>query len=715
MDDQEFNLRGMLGTLKRQGLVIVFTVFVIVGITAAVVLSLEPIYRATTLVLVDPSDKNLLDPNTSALSGTAENARIESEVIIAKSETTLEMVISELRLREDPDFQPSPGLREQIMILLRVATPREYTPQQLQKFAQGALRSAISINRQGATYLIEVSARSSTPEKAALLANTMARMYVRAQLQSKVNSVLTGRDVLAERVNETRAELVSAEQAFNDFIISSAATIAESTGRTDLDQIRLQLEGLVLTRERIAAQLELAQTGLAQENWLQVANALETEALRELQQRQEQLQRELADVLDGSAASDELRRELLATIDDIRATAAAEIERLRRDVADQRARESDLQLQLRTAILASNLPAEVLATMYELQQNAEITRSHYQQVLSRLRDIEAQAYLQIADSRIVSEATPPSSSFFPNISQSLLLAMLGGLVAGVALAFLRENFIGGIVEPEQLENMPHTNQVAVVPNQPRLSTGISGRKLNSFADYVIEQPYSAYTESIRRLMVMTDQIVRKQDSQRANAGSATVVLVTSANAHEGKTTLAASLTRAYALTGRSTIIIDADMRQPNVHKEMGLSPSQLLTAYLNAKNSQTEIVPFLQPDPLSTAVIMAGGEAIPPSAGQVVSTERFLRLLEKAVDDYDVVIIDTPPVGAVVDALYLAQFADILINVVRYRTTTYRDVRSTLNELSEAIHPETAIISVLSAQRQSRSENRRRFRGYYTN
>src|SRR5690554_733678 len=159
MDDQEFNLRGMLGTLKRQALVIVFTVFVIVGITAAVVLSLEPIYRASTLVLVDPSDKNLLDPSTSALSGSAENARIESEVVIAKSETTLELVSAELRLREDPEFQPSLGIREQAMILLRMATPQEHTLDDLQRHALSSLRSAISISRQGATNLIEISAR----------------------------------------------------------------------------------------------------------------------------------------------------------------------------------------------------------------------------------------------------------------------------------------------------------------------------------------------------------------------------------------------------------------------------------------------------------------------------------------------------------------------------------------------------------------------------
>lgn len=714
MEDQEFSVRGVLGTIKRQIASILLVVFVVTGATAAIVLSLTPLYRATALVLVDPSNKNLLEPNSETLSGSTENARIESEVVIAKAETTLEMVSSELRLREDPEFQPKPGLRERVMTLFRLVTAREYTPEELKRHALSTLRSAISINRQGATYLIDVSARAETGEKAATLANAMARAYVRAQLQSKVNSVLAGRDVLAERVSETRAELVAAEQAFNDFIIDSAAAIAEATGRTDLDQLRLQLEGLVLTREQVTTRLQLAEAGLAQENWLQVSEVLETQALRDLQQRQVALEAELAALLDGSDSADELRQRLLENVDNIRVAATAEIDRLRRDIADQRTRESDLSLQLRAAILASNLPAEVLATMYELQQNAEIARNHYQQIFGRLRDIEAQAYLQIADSRIVSEATAPTSPFSPNTQQALLLAAVGGLIGGIALAFMRENFLGGIVEPQQLEAFPNTAAVAAIPAQMRLGKGRSGSPISTLSEYVVEQPFSTFTESIRRLMVLIDQIIRQTETRQHTPGMATVILVTSANAHEGKTTVAASLTRTYALTGRSTILIDADVRRPNVHNAMGVETSDALASFLDTKSESKSILPFLRRDSLTTAKIMAGGDPVDGSSSQIVSGERFLQLLQKAIATFDVVIIDTPPVGAVVDALYLAQFADILVNVVRYRSTSHREVRSALKELSEALSPSARIVSVLSSQQQSRAENRRRFRDYYT-
>lgn len=713
MHEQEFGLRNIFGTIRRQLGLILAILILVLGVSTLLIISLTPMYRATTLVLVDPSEKNLLNPTNSTSSSASDNARVESEVSIAQSEKTVELVLDQLRLINDPAFQPQPGIRERIATMLRISPPETYTAEELRQFAVGKLQDSISIERQGLTYLITISANANSPDKAAQIANTMAEMYIRNQLQSKINGVLSGRNVMEQRVTETRTGLVTAERSFNDFIISSARTIAEQSGRTDIDQMRIELEKVVGDRETASSNLTLAETSLSQSNWAQVADTLNNQTLRDLQKREQDIQQELTSVVDGSEQADALRAELVGVLDNFRTQANAQLEQIRQEIAANRAVETDLQLQLRSNILSSNLPPEVLATMYELQQNAEIARTQYQQMLVRLRDIEAQAYLQLADSRIVSEATAPSGAAFPNTRFLVMVAGILGLVLGLVAAFLREQFIGGVISTEQLESIVGPTLVTSLPSQKRLGRSQEGRPVKSLTELIATQPYSRFAEAVRRLMISTDQALRRVRGDDLS-DAASIIMVTSANAGEGKTTVAVSLARSYAISGQSTILIDADLRRPNVHKELGLEPSDALANYLGSSGTPgDDIAPLMHIDELSKARIIIGSNIRGATAGQVVSGERFARLLNNASRLFDVVIVDTPPVGALVDALYLAQHVDVIVTVVRYGTTSQREVRSTLRELVESKQDTAEVVALLNAEPQSKAETRRRFGSYY--
>lgn len=712
MHEQEFNLRSFLGTVRRQAGLILAVLILVVGASSVAILSLTPIYRATTLVLVDPSEKNLLNPTNSSTSAASDNARVESEVAIAKAETIAETVLDRLKLMQDPAYQPQPGIRERVATLLRIAPPEEYTTEERRTFAVETLQNAVAVERLGLTYLITISASADTPEKAAQIANTTADVYIRSQLQSKINGVLSGRNIMEDRIIETRAGLVEAERAFNDFIISSARTIAEQSGRTDIDQLRVELEDVAGRREKASEDLTVIETALASEDWAQVAQTLDSETLRELERQQEQIRRQLSEIVDGSEQAEALRAELVGVVEGLRAQANAQLEQLRAEIAANRALETDLQLQLRSTILTSNLPPEVLATMYELQQNAEIARTQYQQMLVRLREIEAQAYLQLADSRVVSEATPPPGASFPNTRFLIGVAALLGLVLGLVVAFVREQLIGGVTSTEQLGSIAGMNAVTSVPLQKRLGRSEDGKSIKTVAELVARQPYSSVAEAVRRVMISIDQALRRIRGNEL-ASEAAVILVTSANAGEGKTTVAVSLARTYAISGRKTLLIDADLRQPSVHRELDRTANDKLADYLASDASGDTFRDLVQADTLSSAEFILGSNLIGHAAGQVVSGERFGKLLNSAAHEYDVVIVDTPPVGAIVDALYLSQHVDVIINVVLFGTTSQREVRATIRELLEAKQDTAEIITVLNAEPQSRAETRRRFGGYY--
>src|SRR5690606_23212552 len=123
MDDQEFDLRSIMGLLRRQARLIIATVVLIVAVAGGAILTLKPVYTAATLVLVDPSRKDLLNPDAQSTSSSSDSARVESEVELVKSQTTLLRAIRDNDLLEDPEFGVSIGLRDRILSFLRLAQP----------------------------------------------------------------------------------------------------------------------------------------------------------------------------------------------------------------------------------------------------------------------------------------------------------------------------------------------------------------------------------------------------------------------------------------------------------------------------------------------------------------------------------------------------------------------------------------------------------------
>lgn len=707
MDETEFDIRSIFGLLRRQLRLIVITVIAVVALAGVVTFSLTPIYSSSALIMVDPSNKNLLDPETQGTSAGADSARIDSEVELVRSDNVLLKVIESQNLLADEEFGVSLGAWTQIMGFLRLADPALPSGEDALNQSLNRLRGAVSVQRRGLTYLISVQVHSENRGKAADLANAIAQAYISDQLASKVNSTLASRDILQARITQARTAISSSESSFDNFISENITRITEDTGRTDIANMHNQLQQLETARTQQSAVADTVQQALNNGDLDTLVANLQGDATAELKRQRETLTRTLQGTDANSPVAVDLRKELTSLESQLKQSAEAEVTSLRTTVQQSQAQEDTLRQNMRTQVLNSSLSADVLTRLYELQQSSELARSQYQTLLSRAQDLEAQADLQLADSRIVSPALAPQSPSFPNKTLILALAGLAALGLGVALAFLYENLIGGFTTEDQVESVLRTTVATTIPRERSKS------EKDSLSNMMVTSPLSVFAESIRRARATIEQFFRARPRTEDHASK--VIMVTSTAPNEGKTTLALSLARSYALSGHRTLLIDCDLRKPSIHRHLGMEPSKGLLDFLaDGDGSRIALSDIFSQDSLTNVMTIVGARRSDLPTDQLLAGASFGRLIDAARRSFDVVVLDTPPIGPVVDGLYIAPFADAIMYVVRWASTSQNEAKKSISALASAKSSDAEIVVVLNQQDESRGSYQRKYGSYYS-
>lgn len=706
--ESEIDIRSLLGLLRRQFRLILVTVVLVVAVAGGVTFTLEKVYSASALILVDPSRKDLYSPELQMQGASTDSARVDSEVELAKAEPTLTGVVERLGLVRHPAFEPKPGLWDTLRAIARLPPPPDPTGEELLKGVVDQLRDAIRVQRRGLTYLISVEARSTDPALAAVLANAVAEEYIEQQITAKRASVELQRGVVQGTIDQARAQVEQSEEAFDAFIDDHLADIVRATGRTDIADLSRELAQINDTRSRIASVSELAANSLTRRDWSSLTGQLESEALQQYETRRRELEAALAGAVAAPERAVDLQAELASIEAEMASVAQAELTSLRRQIAQSEARAADLRTQRSATVLQTSLPPSLLTQILGIQQSAEIARQQYQTLLTRLKDLDVQSVLQVADSRIASSAVPPNVPSFPNIRLTLALAGLAALGLGIGLAFLLENYIGGFTSEAQLQSVLRSNVIATLP----LQRTKSGATETGVAALIANSPLSIFAEGVRRARLGIDQAARR--TLGTGSGAGVVIMVTSAIPGEGKTTVALSLARAYALSGRSTLLVDCDLRKPGIHRQLGITPESGLLDYLSSGANPPPLQSVMTVDEESGAQIILGARRSDIPTDQLLAGDMFGRLIRAAQQNFEVTILDTSPIVPVVDGLYLAQYVDVVAMVVRWASTSQHEARSTMAALTEAKRPDVEIVTILNQQTINRASYRSKYAGYYS-
>ncbi|WGM31822.1 polysaccharide biosynthesis tyrosine autokinase [Brevundimonas sp. NIBR11] len=685
-----FDIHHMLATFRRRlklFLALALLVFVLVLVAT---LQATPLYTATASVMIDNRTEQVVDTQ-AVLSGLpADAATVDTEVEVLRSRRLAERVVETLNLDQDPEFNGAlrpPGMVQQatnaLKELFSAAAPngaKEPSPLEAQRQREqivDGVRSRLDIRRVGMTYVMGVSFTSTSPEKAARIANAFAENYLLEQLQAKFEATRQANEWLNTRLGDLRGEVIQAEAAVeqyrnaNNLLSASGATLTEQ----EISTYNQQLATVRATQAEEEARLNTARRQLAGgSTGDDVGEALGSAVVQQLRARRAEVSGRVADLSSryGPRHPDMLRAE--RELADIDGQIQAEIGRIvsnleaRVQVSRERTRSMQGSLSGARGALAANNSAGV--RLNELQRNAEASRTLYQGLLDRFKQTTSQEGLEESDARVVSRAIIPGGASSPNVPLNLMLGLVVALGAGLAGVILAEMLDAGMTTGEDVENklgLPHIGSVPLVE-----SIATASERGMAPADYLLAKPLSAFAEAIRALRTSI-QFSRVGQTVR-------VIAVTSTLPGEGKTTTSVCLARSAAQAGQRVVIIDCDLRRRSVNRLIGIEPEVGLLEVLGGSASLEQALHLDAPS--GAHVLPLTHTAFTPR--DVFNSQAMDQLVETLTANFDLVILDTAPVLAVADTRVLAAKADTVVFLTRWRATPQKAITNSLKLLDKA-------------------------------
>jgi capsular exopolysaccharide synthesis family protein len=320
---------------------------------------------------------------------------------------------------------------------------------------------------------------------------------------------------------------------------------------------------------------------------------------------------------------------------------------------------ADVESKFRTL---SSVKREYDAFQKDLAKD-EVEYSRYHDMSDKLTTGSADGF----DPVVVEErAQQPLAPFRPDKQLNIILGIVFGLLSGVGLAFFLEYLDDTVKTKEELQRITDVPLFGVIPNIAARRGDSSKRDL-----YAYQQPKSTISEAFRGIRTAISYSSQKRENR--------VYLVTSAGPKEGKTTVAINVATVMAYSGTKTVIVDADLRKPRVHKSFELENVRGLTNLIIGDASVEDVV---QPTSIENLYVLPSGP-IPPNPSELLGRERMIQILEELRGRYDRILLDTPPIGAVTDAAVLGRIVDSVILVVHAGKTRKKLIERGLEQLAQ--------------------------------
>ena len=688
--------------LKRKWIIIVTTVVVFI-VAALLALRMVPIYEAVTRIMVSPPTASPLDSKNTSMSPVYYQdlqQYINTQIKILQSESTAELVVHRLDLDRRPEFaghaqtQSSGGVTVSESQAQQNANQNELIHK---------LQANLKVMSVPDTSIVEIGYYDPNPSLATEIVNSAAATFIEQNLKARYTSITQSADWLSKQLADLEIKMESSQAKLLKY--QEEHNIVGPDDKQNLTMEKLDS----VSKELTAAQADRIQ----KESLYQMATSsspetlssvLQDPVLSALRQQQMQLQAQFALLSTefglGYPKVQEIKNQLDQLDQSYREQVQNTVTRIKNDFETAATRERMLQAALNEQTGIADQLNHNAIEFKVLKQEADSTRQLYDGLLQQLKEATLAAGLNSSNIRVVDQARIPERPVAPNIPRYLGFAFLIGLISGTALVFGLEAIDTTVRTPEQAESISGLPIVAVIPLEAapghavrgiartHLLKKVPGNKPRLLPLICHEKPQSEIAEAYRALRT---SVLLSSASHPPRS-----ILVTSPIPQDGKTTTSLNLAIVLAQQGKRILLVDADMRRPGIHIAFDLRDKLGLSNILTGGSSISDVLHST--DPPNLFVIPAG--PVPPQPSELLSSTAMRDLLLKWQDEFDHVIIDSPPVISVTDAVLLSTQMDAVLLVIRSGQTTTAHVRRACN-LLQSVNAGVLGIVVNAADKES--------------
>jgi polysaccharide biosynthesis transport protein len=650
------DLRSYWRTVRKRWPFVVLSMIIATVVAFVYTYRQAKVYEATCQIIIDPQppqilpgSKDVVEMGTGSFWGNKEF--YETQYRIIQSTNVGQRTAEKLGLQYDPDYIGAMGPNHDLVALGR------------------AVAGQLSVKPLKDSRLATIGVTDGKPQRAALIANTVADTYIEYNLDYKLEGARTAMAWLAEQESDLKRQLEESELKLYQFkkdrnLLAVSLDDKQSMLSNNLTSVNQKLTDLRIARLALEAKrrmIERARENITDRETL--PELRDNHTVAQLREAFTQFSKEYAELSTKYGPEHPRMKALQGQMEVVQKAYVKEIdetlttfEKIYQEAIDnERSLKAMMEQQKNEAIEVSKIEVEYRPLLRAAQQNDKM----YGMISTRQKEIDITGPMKTNNVRVLERAVVPGSPIRPKPIQNLLMGLLLGLGTGVALAFAIEaldNTLKTQADVEQFLGVPVLGLVPVIganPDPEALGDNMRQRDLGVFLD-----PKSVAAECCRSirtniLFMSPDRPIR-------------TMLVTSPSPQEGKTTTAINLGVTMAEAGGRVLIIDTDMRRPRLHRSFGVGNQFGISTVIVGKTTLEEAIKHT--DVPNLDVLTCG--PVPPNPSELLHTDRFAVVLADCGKLYDRIILDSPPTSAVTDPAVLGNLVDGVILIIKAGETT---------------------------------------------
>jgi polysaccharide biosynthesis transport protein len=659
--------------------------FLVAGILGAVVISLiqTPIYRVrTSLEIESPNFSESRGANDSSVSDAMTESYVETQVKLLQSESLLEDVVEKMKLHQ----QPIAGWGAFKVRLRRIFKPKSsYLSEQEELVRQ--IERNLTVRTSGNSRLLEVLYESPDPKGAADFANTLVSEFIELSQEERWKSAEGTAEWLTNHLNIMKAQLEQSEAKLQDYARTSGLTFTsekDNLAENRLKELQEELSKAEADRISNQARFEGAKTKTADS----LPEVSQDPTMREYRQRLTELQRQYAELTTTLTPEHYKVQRVQAQIDELKTAIQKERSNVVRRVGNEYT-----ESVRREALLskAHDQQEKVVADQSEkaihydtLKRDVDSNRHLYETMLQRVKEASLATAMRDSNVLIVDRAKPPLRPYRPSLPMNSAIGLFGGALLGFGFVLLRERIDRRISGPGDAQIYLDLPELGVIPLDEiaipsQVPHGLNARRSSSplpppsasrparddcpeLATW--KRKPSLVAECTRTTLTSILLPNQNEDGPR-------VIVLTSPGPGDGKTTVACNLSIAIAEIGRRVLLIEGDLRRPRLHKVFGLANNWGLRDTLRS-DTPLESIPLshlVHTTEIAGLYLLPGGST-GTTPSNLFYSPRMSDLLKRLRGEFDMILIDAPPMIHLADARVLGRLADGVILVIRAGQTT---------------------------------------------